>query len=107
MSLFIIIYYYEYSFDCCYFEIQGLKSREFALRLLEEKRCAIAPGIAFNTYDMSRASEPIAGSVEADRKLKHIEMLDGFCRVSLANSAEQVAKGVTLICDLLDELERK
>ena len=103
---YVCVYVYIYA-NLHFFEIQGLKSREFALRLLEEKRCAIAPGIAFNTYDMSHTSEPIVGSLEAERKLKHIQMLDGFCRVSLANSVEQVAKGVALICDLLDELERR
>jgi aspartate/methionine/tyrosine aminotransferase len=83
----------------------GLSSRDFALRLLEEKRCAVAPGSAFNTYD------PVCGSAEMGASNVHdavreesLQMLEGFCRVSLANSTENVVKGMNLLCDLLDEL---
>jgi aspartate/methionine/tyrosine aminotransferase len=84
----------------------GLSSRDFALRLLEEKRCAIAPGSAFNTFDPlpSTASGSTFENQCALRE-ESLQMLESFCRVSLANSTENVVKGMNLICDMLDELQ--
>lgn len=72
-------------------------SKEFALKLLYEKRCAIAPGIAFDTMD------PINTVVADEQRVQYQSILNNFCRVSLANSEENVSKGISLICDLLDE----
>jgi aspartate/methionine/tyrosine aminotransferase len=84
--------------------LTGLDSKAFALRLLQEKRCAVAPGIAFNTYCSLAGSEPAPGSAAAAQKQAHLEMLNGFCRVSLASSEQNVTAGVAAVCDLLDEI---
>jgi len=74
-----------------------LESKEFALKLLYEKRCAIAPGIAFDTTD------PTSAVVDEEQRQQYQRILNRFGRVSLANSEENVSKGMSLICDLLDE----
>jgi aspartate aminotransferase len=72
----------------------GMSSRDFALKLLSDKHCAVAPGIAFNTSEGLPSGDNLA-------------ILDSFVRVSLANSDENVGKGMHLLCDMLDELEAK
>ncbi|KAJ1430399.1 aminotransferase class I and II [Ochromonadaceae sp. CCMP2298] len=72
----------------------GMSSRDFALKLLSDKHCAVAPGIAFNTSEGPPSGDNLA-------------ILDSFVRVSLANSDENVGKGMHLLCDMLDELEAK
>ena len=74
-----------------------MESKEFALKLLYQKRCAIAPGIAFDTMD------PTSTTVAEEQCIEYRRILNRFCRVSLANSEENVSKGISLICDLLDE----
>jgi len=73
----------------------GLTSRDFALKLLQEERVAVAPGIAFDTTDNSSASQ-------RRRREEETDMLNSFVRVSLANSLDNVSKGIHHICDLLD-----
>lgn len=75
--------------------LKGLSSRDFALKLLYEKHCAIAPGIAFDTAD--DYEEPNM------RPAEELRIIDGFCRVSLASSKENVIEGINRICNLLDE----
>eukprot|EP01036_Dinobryon_divergens_P025069 gene25069-33582_t len=77
----------------------GLDSRSFALKLLYEKHCAVAPGIAFDTAD--DLEHPRLRSIE------ELQTVDGFCRVSLASSKENVVEGIHRICNLLDVLERE
>lgn len=79
----------------------GLPSLEFALKLLEEKHCAVAPGLAFDT---GNTGGPIPASV---MRAEHVKVMNSFCRVSLANSLENVELGLHRICDLLDELDKK
>lgn len=84
--------------------LTGLESKEFALKLLYEKRCAIAPGIAFNTVDpVNSADHNHSCFITPSKRQEYEKLLNSFCRVSLANSDENVSKGMTLICDLLDE----
>ena len=71
----------------------NISSLEFALLLLENKGVAIAPGTAFNT---DYSANPMTKDI-----------LDSFCRVSLANSLDNVANGINLICDFMDELKVK
>eukprot|EP01032_Pedospumella_encystans_P013667 gene13667-15720_t len=86
----------------------GLESKDFALKLLYEKRCAIAPGIAFNTMDpVNIDGYSSSYNVSPAKRQEFEELLNGFCRVSLANSEENVSKGISLICDLLDETSQK
>ena len=86
----------------------GLESKDFALKLLYEKRCAIAPGIAFNTMDpLNIGGNSPSYNVSPAKRQEFEELLNGFCRVSLANSEENVSKGLSLICDLLDETSQK
>ncbi len=59
----------------------GLGSHEFAIKLLEEKRVAVAPG---NTF----------GRMCAD----HV-------RVSIASSDENIRSGITSICEMVRELQ--
>lgn len=59
----------------------------------------MAPGIAFDTADDSE--QPHFRSVE------ELQTVDGFCRVSLASSKENVVEGIHRICNLLDILERE
>ena len=65
-----------------------MDSKSFAMKLLMEFQCAVAPGIAFNTADQATPEE--------------LAVLDSFCRVSLANSQPHVVQGIHRICDLLD-----
>lgn len=44
--------------------------------------------------------------VSAERRLQYEQILNKFCRVSLANSEENVSEGMSLICDLLDETSK-
>lgn len=81
--------------------ILGLDSRSFALKLLYENYCAVAPGIAFDTADDVAEEQPLLRSVE------ELQTVDGFCRVSLASSKESVVEGIHRICNLLDALERE
>jgi len=60
----------------------GLDSRAFALRLLEEKKVAVAPGSTFG------------------------EMCRNHVRVSIASSEENVREGLRRICALIRENER-
>lgn len=83
----------------CLTPVAGMDSKSFALRLLRDYRVAIAPGTAFSTMHHAHAYDP------ADVKA-FTAVLNGFCRVSLANSTEAVEQGVTAICDLLDELQQ-
>lgn len=86
----------------------GLESKDFALKLLYEKRCAIAPGIAFNTMDPVNTDSHSSSNIVTLAKRQEFEaLLNGYCRVSLANSEENVSKGINLICDLLDETSQK
>ena len=57
----------------------AMDSRDFAVRLLEEKRVAVAPGSTF-------------GKLSA-----------GAVRVSVASRDEDVREGVERICDFIDE----
>jgi len=75
----------------------GASSLEFASRLLEEKHVAVAPGEAFDTEDNLDVGD------DKDRALM-VGVLNGFVRVSLANSEENVEIGVSKLCDLLDEM---
>jgi aspartate/methionine/tyrosine aminotransferase len=75
-----------------------MQSYDFTMRLLEEKGCAVAPGIAFDTGYMNQ--DRVARSEE-------LSVLDSFVRVSLANSNENVAAGINLICDFLDEQQQQ
>ena len=70
----------------------NISSLQFALSLLESKGVAIAPGTAFNT---DNSSNPLTNSI-----------LESFCRVSLANSIDNVANGINLICDFMDDLHK-
>lgn len=65
-----------------------MDSKSFALKLLMEHQCAVAPGIAFNTADNATLDE--------------LRVLDSFCRVSLANSKPNVVQGIHRLCDMLD-----
>ena len=66
--------------------------------LLDSRGVAVAPGIAFDTGSESELlSEQAAASVK--------DILDGFVRVSLANSEENILIGIEQICELLDECE--
>ena len=60
----------------------GLSSREFSVRLLQEKRVAVAPGSTF-------------GKMCAD----HV-------RISIASSEDNIRSGVTAICQMVRELEK-
>ncbi len=82
-----------------------MTSRDFALKLLHEKRCAIAPGSAFSTFD-PLLPDDLCSIRESARREECDLMLNSFCRVSLASSTENVVRGVGLVCDLLDELQR-
>jgi aspartate/methionine/tyrosine aminotransferase len=73
----------------------GLNSKEFALKLLRDKRVAVAPGTAFNTFQEADPKHPQYH--ESQR------LLQNMCRISLANSLENVSLGIHKICDLLDE----
>ena len=61
----------------------GLGSHQFAIKLLEEKRVAVAPG---NTF----------GKMCAD----HV-------RVSIASSDDNIRNGITSICEMIHELKAK
>ncbi len=61
----------------------GLNSREFSVRLLEEKRVAVAPGSTF-------------GHTCAD----HI-------RISIASSEDNLRRGIGAICEMVRDLEQK
>lgn len=61
----------------------GLGSEEFTLKLLHERKVAVAPGETF-------------GSVSSS-----------FIRVSLAASLDDLTRGIGRICDLVDELAGK
>ena len=50
----------------------GLRSREFALRLLQEKRCALAPGIAFNTFDPIVSGSTLVSHTELQRRRRRM-----------------------------------
>jgi len=76
----------------------GMPALDFALKLLAEKHVAVAPGTAFDTGGSS-------GVMDAQR-IEELLLLNSFVRVSLANSQENVVKGVSAICDLLDELQK-
>lgn len=80
--------------------IVGLTSYEFSIRLLNEKFCAVAPGTAFDT---GYANAP--QNNRTIERVNQLKLLNGFIRVSLANSLENVCTGITKICDLLDELQ--
>ena len=58
----------------------GVPSRELAMRLLEERNVAAAPGTAFG------------------------ERGEGFLRVSLASSAESISEGLRRLIDLAGSL---
>lgn len=60
----------------------GMDSREFALRLLEEKKVAVAPGSTFG------------------------EMCRQHVRISIASSEENLREGLRRICALIRENER-
>jgi len=85
------------------------------LKLLHEKSCAIAPGSAFDTSDPSRSNNAQAidggGGDSAMHDVgvnsRYHSVLEQFCRVSLANSEDNVREGMHLICDLLEELESR
>ena len=90
-----------------------------------EKRVAIAPGTAFDTsyeamtcfHDNNNAieEEDNKGKIKNyDPKLKarqqqrlmnrdHEKVLNCFCRLSLANSMENLLEGIHRICDFMDE----
>jgi hypothetical protein len=103
----------------------GLSSKQFALKLLREKGCAIAPGSAFDTSDPSRSDQAIISNQAIisttsqhayddnynnnnnNNNNRYISALEQFCRVSLANSEDNVSAGMHLICDLLEELESR
>lgn len=84
----------------------GLTSLEFALKLLQEKRVAVAPGSAFDTGFNGLSSTSTFHSLEVNsqsvKRQEELLLLNQFVRVSLANSLENVSQGIHLICDLLD-----
>ena len=105
----------------------GMPSRDFALQLLANKRCAVAPGIAFNTSDNTVSTTVLTTATAAtattqlsfsNHRQQHefgnsnkftqeelaILKCDQFVRISLANSLENVSKGIHLLCDMLEEL---
>lgn len=77
---------------------KGYKSNEFAIDLLHKKYIAIAPGLAFDNGASSLGSN-------SNMYNEHMEILDSFCRISLANSLDNVCIGIERICDHLDELD--
>ena len=99
----------------------GLKSKDFAKKLLFEKKVAVAPGSAFDTSYQSKTCfysnqiDPDCGDGVGMKKQSNIrhkvsdfdKLLNSFCRVSLANSKENVDEGITRICDFMDSFERK
>jgi aspartate/methionine/tyrosine aminotransferase len=86
--------------------LKGLSSLEFALKLLYEKRCAVAPGSAFNTTEFNFNIKSNVNTVDLSSEKKQIKsVLNSFCRVSLASSLTNVEEGIHLICDLLDEID--
>ncbi|MBM3278605.1 MAG: pyridoxal phosphate-dependent aminotransferase [Candidatus Handelsmanbacteria bacterium] len=60
----------------------GLSSRDFTVRLLQEKRVAVAPGSTFG------------------------EISTGHVRISIASAEENIREGVKRICELLRETRR-
>lgn len=99
-----IIHSYTFVCDCV-----GLGSYEFALRLLREKHCAVAPGTAFDTglivneVTAEHVTSIGDGEITSARQ-EQLLLLNGFIRVSLANTLENVCVGMSRICDFLDEL---
>ena len=61
----------------------GMDSRDFAVKLLEEKRVAVAPGKTFG------------------------QMCRNHVRISIAASEEDIRSGVTAICELVQQEHRK
>ena len=111
-----------------------MPSREFALTLLQRKFVAIAPGSAFDTRDLNpnpnqnteqtkrrrihsgnnfHLAESLVDEVSCNAEsftgiskfVDYDRISNSFCRVSFANSKENVLEGISRICDLLDALK--
>lgn len=84
-------------------------SYEFALKLLVEKSVAVAPGSAFDTsyiLPCHNHDENIKKKSKT-QQAEESQILNGFVRISFANTLENVSEGIHRICDLMDELDLK